>query len=357
MSELPSLAPGKQIRAPGLHTRGTRPIQLALTPLGGNPDACTLEPTPDTGSAGASLSGDAYRPAFGALNYASCFDENADVVLFAGDCRQLLEQIPDGAIQLIVTSPPYNIGKPYERRLALADYIDQQSQIVAECARVVKPGGSLCWQVGNHVNRGEVFPLDAVLYPVFKAAGLKLRNRVVWHFEHGLHCTRRFSGRHETILWFTKGDAYYFDLDAVRVRQKYPGKRAYKGPRIGLLTGNPIGKNPGDVWIFPNVKHNHVEKTIHPCQFPIELVERLVLCLTQEGDWVVDPFMGVGSALLAAALHGRRAGGAELAPEYLQIAQQRFRMGERGELKARPMSRPVYAPRWETGYSSGVGSS
>ena len=107
--------------------------------------------------------------------------------------------------------------------------------MIAECVRLLHPKGSLCWQVGNHVDNGEIVPLDTVLYPVFKAHGLKLRNRIVWHFEHGLHCSKRLSGRYETILWFTKGDDYIFNLDAIRVPSKYPGKKYFKGPKAGQL--------------------------------------------------------------------------------------------------------------------------
>jgi adenine-specific DNA-methyltransferase len=247
-------------------------------------------------------------------------------------------------MQLIVTSPPYNIGKAYERRHALEDYVAQQSQVISECVRLLGPHGSLCWQVGNHVDDGEVFPLDLILYPVFKSHGLKLRNRIVWHFGHGLHCSKRFSGRHETILWFTKTDDYVFDLDAVRVPSKYPGKKHFKGPHRGELSGNPLGKNPSDVWDIPNVKYNHVEKTIHPCQFPVELAERLVLAMTRPGDAVLDPYMGVGSAIVAALKHEREGYGCDLVQEYVDVAQERIDALHGGTVRTRAMGKPVYDP-------------
>lgn len=148
--------------------------------------------------------------------------------------------------------------------------------------------------MGNYVDNGEIIPLDILLYPIFSSFKLKLRNRIVWHFGHGLHASKRFSGRYEVILWFTKTDEYVFNLDNVRVPQKLPNKKHFKGPNKGKLSGHPLGKNPSDVWEIPNVKSNHVEKTIHPCQFPVELIERLVLALTDEGDWVFDPFIGGG---------------------------------------------------------------
>ncbi len=268
-----------------------------------------------------------------------------DVTLFHGDCKGLLKTIPDEAAHLIVTSPPYNIGKKYEKRKALEIYVEEQASVIVECVRILHRRGSLCWQVGNYVAPdGEIVPLDVVLYPVFKEHGLKLRNRIVWHFEHGLHCSKRFSGRYETILWFTKSDDYVFDLDPVRVPQKYPGKKYFKGPKAGQFSCNPLGKNPGDVWMIPNVKHNHVEKTIHPCQFPVELVERLVLSMTERGQLVVDPYMGVGSTLVAAVKHGRQAAGADIVEEYVRIAGERVRLAAAGLLRTRPMDRPIYEP-------------
>lgn len=102
--------------------------------------------------------------------------------------------------------------------------------MIGECVRTLHDSGSICWQVGNYVNNGEIIPLDIALYPIFAGLGLHLRNRSVWHFEHGLHASKRFSGRYEVILWFTKSDRYTFNLDDVRVPQKYPNKKHFKGP-------------------------------------------------------------------------------------------------------------------------------
>jgi len=98
------------------------------------------------------------------------------------------------------------------------------------------------------------------------------------------------------------------------------------------------------VWVIPNVKHNHVEKTLHPCQFPVELVERLVLALTDRGDLVLDPYMGVGSTAVAAVRHDRRTVGAETDPHYVRIAHTRVRAAARGRLRTRPLGRPIYTP-------------
>lgn len=277
--------------------------------------------------------------------FSTRYDPQADAVVFNGDCLELLGKVPQGSVQLVITSPPYNIGKPYETKLTLTDYVTQQAKVIERCVSALAPTGNLCWQVGNFVDKGQITPLDIVLFPVFQNLGLQLRNRIVWHFEHGLHCSKRFSGRYETVLWFTKSSAYTFNLDSVRVPQKYPGKRHFKGPKAGELSGNPLGKNPGDVWVIPNVKSNHVEKTAHPCQFPVELVERFVLSMTDPGDWVLDPFLGSGTSVIAAVKHGRRGVGAELAPDYAQIAQRRVREQLAGNLVTRPMHKPVFDPK------------
>lgn len=255
-----------------------------------------------------------------------------------------MAKLQSKTIKLIVTSPPYNIGKSYERRVSLDRYIDEQRSVISECVRLLHPRGSICWQVGNHVQNGEIFPLDIVLYPIFAKLGLKLRNRIIWHFEHGLHCSKRLSGRYETVLWFTNGDNYTFNIDPIRVPSRYPAKKYFKGPKAGQLSCNPLGKNPGDVWIFPNVKNNHIEKTIHPCQFPVELIERLVLALTDPTDKVFDPYMGVGSTVIGALKNGRIGLGCDTVQKYVDIAWDRVRQLQTGILKTRPMDRPVYDP-------------
>lgn len=262
---------------------------------------------------------------------------------------KFMKNLPDESMKLIVTSPPYNIGKSYEKRSPLESYVKDQAQVISECVRLLHPRGSICWQVGNHVQKGEIFPLDLVLYHLFKDHGLKLRNRIIWHFEHGLHCKNRLSGRYETIMWFTKDDDYTFNLDPIRVPSKYPNKRYYKGPKAGQLSSNPLGKNPGDIWVFPNVKNNHVEKTIHPCQFPVELVERLVLSLTDEGDSVFDPYMGVGTSVVSALMHNRIGYGCDVVKEYVDIAWERVHELRSGTLKTRPMNKPVYDPNKKNG--------
>ena len=290
------------------------------------------------------------------ITVSDAYDANADVVLFGGDCSELLRSIPSSSVNLVITSPPYNIGKKYEKQTSLQSYLKNQEPVIAEIDRVLAATGSLCWQVGNYVQKGEVFPLDIYFYDIFKRLDLKLRNRIIWRFNHGLHCTKRFSGRYETILWFTKDDEYVFNLDPVRVPAKYPGKRHFKGPKRGQLSGNPLGKNPSDiwdivkqdwedeVWDIPNVKANHPEKTEHPCQFPVELVQRCVLALTQPNGVVLDPYCGVGSTIIAALQYNRKAIAAEQDSNYVAITRERIQKFAQGELPLRPLGKPIHKP-------------
>ena len=262
------------------------------------------------------------------------------------DAFEFLRQLEPGTVDLIVSSPPYCMGKEYETSVSIDDFIADHRRLAPLLVRALKDGGSLCWQVGHHVRSGVAVPLDAIVYPIFAAQpGLLLRNRIVWTFGHGVHSRRRFSGRHETLLWFTKGHAYSFYLDAVRVPQKYPGKRHYKGPRKGQWSGNPRGKNPSDVWEIPNVKSRHVEKTDHPCQFPVALVQRLIRALTKPGGLVVDPFMGSGTCAAAAAIEGRQFWGCDVNRAYVATARARFAKAIGHELRYRPLERPIYQPK------------
>jgi adenine-specific DNA-methyltransferase len=261
------------------------------------------------------------------------------------DAFEFLAELAPGSVDLIVSSPPYCMGKEYDTSLNIKDFIADHKRLAPLLVRALKDGGSLCWQIGHHVQNGVAVPLDVVAYPIFaRQKNLRLRNRIVWTFGHGVHASRRFSGRHETILWFTKGDQYLFNLDSVRVPQKYPGKRHYKGPRKGEWSGNPKGKNPSDVWDIPNVKANHIEKTGHPCQFPVALVQRLIRALVARGGLIIDPFMGSGTAAVAAVLEGREFAGCDISATYVAIARERIKRAKLGQKLHRPIEEPIFTP-------------
>lgn len=245
---------------------------------------------------------------------------------------------------LVVTSPPYNIGKEYEKKQDLLVYRAWIEEIVAKIIPLIKETGSFCFQVGNFVSKDGIYPLDILFHDIFLKHGMSLKNRIIWHYGHGLHSKKRFSGRYEVVMWYTKSEKYKFFLDPVRIPSKYPNKKYYSGPNKGKISSNPLGKNPSDVWLIPNVKSNHVEKTLHPCQFPVGLVERLVLSMTEENDTVFDPFMGVGSAGVASLIHNRNFVGVDNVAEYVEVANERLKRATKGQEKYRVHNKEIYEP-------------
>lgn len=244
--------------------------------------------------------------------------------IFLGDCLNLLRNLPNDCVDLIVSSPPYNLGKEYEAKKALEHYLDEQTAVLSECARILKSTGSIFWQVGAFSDKGMLIPLDIRYFPILESLGLIPRNRIMWVRQHGLHARRKFSCRHETILWFTASDDYIFNLDAIRVPQKWQNKKHYRGEKRGEFSCHPDGKNPGDIWAFRNVKHNHEEQTIHPCQFPEDLVTRILLSTTNPKGIIMDPYMGTGTVAVVARDYDRHFIGAEIDDTYYQVAMKRL---------------------------------
>lgn len=299
------------------------------------------------------------------MNNASCstttsLDAGA---IYQGDASELIERIPDQSVSLVLSSPPYNIGKSYERGMfkSLEDYIKWMDELIGKIIQKMKPDGSVCWQVGTYVKDGALIPLDYLFFPMFEKRGCHLRNRIIWRYNFGLHAQRRFSGRYETLLWFSRSEDYKFNLDPVRVPQLYPGKRHSKGKgaRAGQPSGNPLGKNPSDFWEFdpatafdgrpvwdiPNVKANHPEKTEHPCQFPNELADRCILAMTSEGDLVLDPFAGAGTSVVCAEARNRLGIGFELDSSYAEQANQRLLLAKQGRLPIRHSGKEPRLPK------------
>ncbi len=280
-----------------------------------------------------------------------------------GDVLDVLAGLPDESVQLCVTSPPYNIGKSYEKGTfaTFQEYEEWMRKVLSEIYLKLSSSGSLCLQVGNHVSNSRVTPLDYVFVPILQDIGFILRNRIIWKFNFGLHAQYRLSGRYETLLWLTKGEDYKFNLDAIRVEQLYPGKRhsAKKGTKAGKPSGNPKGKNPSDFWMFdpkdaffgdsvwdiPNVKANHPEKTTHPCQFPNELAERCILGFSDIGDVVLDPFVGTGTTAICAEGRKRIGIGIEIQAAYANEAKNRLALLEKGDLPLRHSGKPPAVPK------------
>lgn len=237
------------------------------------------------------------------------------------DVLDFLAGIPDNSVACHITSPPYNAAKPYLDS-PMADALHHVyfhgwlMQVVAEMARTLKPGGVVCLNMGNTTDQnGSWLPMDVMLFNDMQRAGLTPLNRVVWTQPHGLTPKSKLAGRYETVLIFCKGPQATFNPNAARKPQRHPGKRAYKGPNKGQLSGHPLGAWPTDVWDdIPSVRANHPDRKHgdHPAQFPVGLAKRAVLLYTMPGDLVCDVFMGSGSTAVAAIETGRHFTGADL---------------------------------------------
>ena len=283
-------------------------------------------------------------------------------VLYNGDTRKLLDSLNkkfnEPFIDMLVTSPPYNIGKEYEGDLSHEEYVALHTDVITKALPMIKKTGSICWQVGFQVNKtgrsASIAPLDFLYHELFMKIAksldipLKLKNRIIWQFGHGGIAKTRFSGRYEVVLWYTLSDDYTFNISDVGEQQKYPGK---KSSRTGEISGQFLGKNPEDVWDFketiwdiPNVKSHHPEKTIHPCQFPIELIQRLTLALTNKEDVVFDPYAGVHSSGCSSAFLDRAYLGSELDEDYTMEGLKRVDLALNKKLEYRK-GRAVMDPK------------
>lgn len=244
------------------------------------------------------------------------------------DVLDFMGGLPDDCADLVVTSPPYNLGKRYGEHghidtMRFAYYYGFLVQCLSEMARTLKPGGTLCLQVGQTMDEtSNLYPIDVLIFEDLRRCGLTYQTRVVWTFKHGLTPQRRLADRYETMLVFSKGEQQTFNANAARVPQLQPDKRAFKGPNKGKLSGHPFGAHPGSVWEIPNIGANNGEKTDHPCQFPAALARRAILLYSNAGATVLDPFHGSGTTHAECLRTGRGFIGADL--HYADTRAQRL---------------------------------
>ena len=239
---------------------------------------------------------------------------NKDIIIEFGDCRDLLKNVPDNSISLVVTSPPYNIGKPYGKysdKITLEEWKKLINDVTKEIYRVLKPNGSFFLNL-SPIPLGkdkEILPLPYIGYDILKENNFKIKNIITWTFNNMQNCTNRLSGRYENIIWGVKDlNNYVFNLDDVRV--------PYITQNDKRLTGS--GRNPTDVWYFDRV-NNMTKKKLeltHPTIYPLPMIIRILKMSSNPGDTILDPFAGSGTSLVAAKILGRKAIGFELDRKY-----------------------------------------
>jgi adenine-specific DNA-methyltransferase len=247
-------------------------------------------------------------------------------ILFNRDCREVLDVLryAEISVDLCVTSPPYNIGKEYEDGLGTEEYVNWCSGWMKQIHQVIAPAGAFWLNLGYFEvpGRGLCVPIP---YLLWDRSPFYLLQEVVWHYGAGVSGKRRLSPRNEKWLFYVRDpERYTFNLDDIRdPNVKYPDQK-----KNGKFRCNPLGKNPSDVWLFPKVttgtNRSSKERTTHPAQFPLRVIERIVLASSIEGQVVLDPFAGSCSTGIAAMGLGRLFVGAEISSSYCKMAAERF---------------------------------
>ncbi|MHB1422421.1 MAG: DNA-methyltransferase [Gemmataceae bacterium] len=244
--------------------------------------------------------------------------------IYCADCLAALRKLPDELCSLTVTSPPYNIGKEYEEPLSLEEYLKWSEQWMQEVYRVTRSDGAFWLNVGyiEIPGRAKALPLP---YLLWDKSPFYLIQEVVWNYGAGVASRKSLSPRNEKLLWYVKSPSNYtFNLDAIRDPEvKYPYQK-----KSGRLRCNTIGKNPSDVWQIAKVTSGKdrasPERTSHPAQFPLDLVDRIVLGFSSPGELVLDPFVGSGTVAVSCLEHGRRVLGIEVKPAYCELTARRI---------------------------------
>lgn len=232
-----------------------------------------------------------------------------------GDCLAVMASMPDESVDLIVADPPYNLGKDYGNNSdsqGKAQYLEFTNDWLREAVRLLKPNGSIYVFMG--------FRYISYLYVAMEEDfSLHFQNWISWHYTQGIGKKKGFSPRHDDILLFSKSKKPKFNLDDIRVPQKF-----YRS------VNNMRGANPGDVWQFSHVHYCQESRTQHPTQKPEGLMERMVLASTDQGDTVLDPFAGSGSTLRVCQQLGRRSIGIEVNTDFAEIIRSRLKKGFTG---------------------------
>lgn len=246
---------------------------------------------------------------------------------YLGDALDMGEVVESNSVDLVVTSPPYNIGKEYEEVVENSAYLEFTKNWVTKAEDKLSANGSFWLNIGfrKESDGMQYIPWEYEVYPLIKEhTSLSLIQQVIWHYKAGVNCKYRFSPRKETWLYYVSNlDDYTFNLDEVRVPAKYPNQS-----KNGELKVNPNGKNPGDVWDIPKVTSGKgrasPERTDHPAQYPEDVIERIIKASSDPGDVILDPFLGSGTTMKVARDLNRSCIGIEIDDEYMdEIVKER----------------------------------
>lgn len=250
--------------------------------------------------------------------------ENSNVLLYKMDCLEFMKKMNKPFIDLTVTSPPYNIGKEYEKVKSTEEYINWSQSWMEEIYRITKTNGAFWLNLGYFIvpQKGHAVPIP---YLLWDKSQFYLLQEIVWSYGAGVSAYKIFSPRNEKYLWYVKNrHDYTFNLDEIRDKEvKYP-----KQKKNGKLKVNPNGKNPTNVWSIPKVtsgkgRSSH-DRTPHPAQSPLAVIDRIVRSCSNKNNIIFDPFLGSGTVALSAIMNKRYAIGCEIKSNYLDMAIDRI---------------------------------
>jgi adenine-specific DNA-methyltransferase len=250
--------------------------------------------------------------------------ETKNCMIYNSDCLDSLRKLQDPFINLTVTSPPYNIGKIYENCLPIHDYIEWCENWIAEIYRLTLSDGTLWLNLGYFSIDGKAKAIP-IPYLLWDKIPFYMIQEIVWNYGAGVAGRKFYSPRNEKFLWYVKdANNYTFNLDAVRDSNiKYPNQK-----KNGKIKVNRIGKNPTDVWEFPKVtsgqNRSSKERTPHPAQFPMAVIERIIKASSNKGEIIIDPFLGSGTTSVVALSQNRLSIGFEINSDYCNIAATRI---------------------------------
>ncbi|MBM3241208.1 site-specific DNA-methyltransferase [Candidatus Poribacteria bacterium] len=252
------------------------------------------------------------------------FYQTSGCFIYNMDCLRALRKLPDELVWLTVTSPPYNIGKEYEKPMSLEEYLNWCEVWIAQIYQITHPNGTFWLNLG-YFSIPDCAKAIPIPYLLWNRIPFYLIQEIVWHYGAGVAGKNFFSPRNEKFLWYVKNkDNYTFNLDDIRdPNVKYPNQK-----KNGKIKVNQNGKNPTDVWQFPKVtsgkNRSSKERTPHPAQFPVAVIERIIKASSNPGELVLDPFMGSGTTAEVALSLNRPVVGFEIRTDYCQTAANRL---------------------------------
>ena len=237
-------------------------------------------------------------------------DKKLNIELQCLDAIEGLKKLPSNTVDLIVTDPPYNLSKNYGTSsddLSFEEYLDFSSKWLSEAKRVLKETGTIYVFMGMQY--------ISYLYSILdRDLNFSFNSWITWFYTQGVGKTKGYSPRHDDILMFTKTKKFIFNLDDIRIPQKFYRR-----------VNNMRGANPGNVWEFSHVHYCSANRQSHPTQKPEGLIERMILASSNKGDLVLDPFVGSGTTARVCQQLGRNFIGFDNNEDYIQMAKNRLK--------------------------------